>query len=110
LLTITEDESHVAYYTNFLELDREGGVTGICPDTHPVRYPKLFMEVYYTDYQEDLPWTEGANPEQPYVLANGDGTGFGLHADFFNGWKDGVLDTALKTCCGCGSVKSCVWS
>ena len=32
------------------------------------------------------------------VLAQGDNTGFGSHADFFNGWDDGALPQLLSTC------------
>lgn len=33
-----------------------------------------------------------------FVLAMGDETGYGWHADFFNGWDDGAIPELLKTC------------
>lgn len=31
-------------------------------------------------------------------FANGDPTGYGYHADFFNGWQSGVLQKAIDVC------------
>ncbi|GAA6003321.1 hypothetical protein JCM10207_001861 [Rhodosporidiobolus poonsookiae] len=38
------------------------------------------------------------NPEQPFVLAMGDSSGYGYHGDFFNGWDREVLQEATNTC------------
>ncbi|KAJ3477707.1 hypothetical protein NLJ89_g12401 [Agrocybe chaxingu] len=38
------------------------------------------------------------NPNQPFVFAHGDPTGYGNHADFFNGWEPGVLQRAVDGC------------
>lgn len=40
-----------------------------------------------------------------YSYSNGDPTGFGYHADFFNGWKSGVLQNAVDGC-NCNEVSS----
>lgn len=36
--------------------------------------------------------------QSPFVLANGDPTGFGFHADFMNGWDMDTLTNATATC------------
>lgn len=66
---------------------------GACPDTHPRRLPVIRMEVTYYDPNYD----EFA-PDRKYILANGDTTGFGLHADFANGWDPDVLAGVVKDC------------
>jgi len=53
------------------------------------------MEVYWnTDFDFDA----AKNPEQPFVFANGDSTGYGYHADFINGWEAGVLQKVVEEC------------
>ncbi|KAK0192111.1 hypothetical protein F5146DRAFT_1120070 [Armillaria mellea] len=37
-------------------------------------------------------------PRQPFVFSNGDPTGYGYHADFFNGWEPGILQRAIDEC------------
>lgn len=35
---------------------------------------------------------------QPFVLANGDRTGFSLHGDFVAGWDEATLRTIIEGC------------
>ncbi|KAJ5692012.1 hypothetical protein N7462_001435 [Penicillium macrosclerotiorum] len=67
-----------------------------CPEGY-MHLPHMFYEVYWhTDYFARK-WTEG-NQKQPFVLANGDRTGYSLHADFIAGWEEDVLQTIIDTC------------
>lgn len=61
-LTDSEDhKSHMAYFVN-----------GECPTTHPIRYPELHYELYFSNTGDGVPnWEEGLNPKQPFVLSNG---------------------------------------
>ncbi|KAF2721327.1 WSC-domain-containing protein, partial [Polychaeton citri CBS 116435] len=91
------DQSHVAHQS---QIDN-----GICPPTHPYQLPHLFMEVGYqvTNVPGDL--TGGR-----YVFANGDPTGYGLHADFQNGWDQDVLEYAVQNCLATddfGQISAC---
>jgi hypothetical protein len=61
---------------------------GPCPAGFDVRLPPLFFEtIYWTPLFKDM--------DGEYIFANGDPTGFGYHADFINGWEDGVLQAAI---------------
>ncbi|WWC57615.1 uncharacterized protein I303_100147 [Kwoniella dejecticola CBS 10117] len=77
-----------------------GGVDGgSCPSTHPVRLVSLFYEFIFQ--VANFPYNNGTDPT--YVWANGDTTGYGLHADFINGWPSynngtNVLQQALDNC------------
>lgn len=42
--------------------------------------------------------SQAHNPEQPFVLAMGDPTGYGYHGDFLNGWDVPILQKAMETC------------
>ncbi|KAH7561879.1 WSC domain-containing protein [Bipolaris maydis] len=75
-----------------------------CPVTHrAARFPTLFIEYWW-----DISSFKFGPDEAPWVLSNGDATGYGFHADFMNGWDEGVLDKAIsendgcKCGCGCG--------
>jgi len=76
-------QTHVAY-----PIERPDG--GNCPPTHPVRLPNLFFEAFYSVSQ--FPHGTG---RQPFVLGNGDPTGFGFHGDFLNGWDQKVLQSVV---------------
>ncbi|KAL6711289.1 hypothetical protein ACN47E_005820 [Coniothyrium glycines] len=91
--------AHMAYPSAF------GGI-GIenCPTTHrAARFPTIFIEFWY----DISSFTGHFGPnDTPWVLSNGDPTGYGFHADFLNGWEKGVLEKATAETggcnCGCG--------
>jgi hypothetical protein len=65
--------------------------TGICPSSHPKAIFSLFLEFFY----DTSPYPDYEN----LVYAMGDLTGYGLHADFVNGWSDiNALQNAFTTC------------
>ncbi|KAI1469083.1 uncharacterized protein F4812DRAFT_318820 [Daldinia caldariorum] len=62
-----------------------------------VHVPHLFFEVYYDTPQFQNEWTpDGQN--QPFVLSNGDRTGYSSHADFISGWDQNTLQRIIDTC------------
>lgn len=64
---------------------------GTCPSTHPYRLVSLFFEIIW-----DVNIFSQHDGE--YVFSNGDPTGYGFHADFMNGWEEGVLQNAIDNC------------
>lgn len=92
--------AHMAYPTN------NGLGIDACPEGfQAARFPSIFIEFWWDVTAFDNQY--GAN-DNPWVLAQGDPTGFGMHADFKNGWEKGVLakatsDDGFCNCgCGCG--------
>ncbi|KAF6759834.1 hypothetical protein DFP72DRAFT_884346 [Ephemerocybe angulata] len=87
-----DHKSHVAF--------RSGGPdSGDCLDPkYPVNLPRIFMELYWNTGEFDNVRSQAMNPNQPFVFAYGDPTGYGNHADFYNGWEDGVLQRAVDNC------------
>ncbi|KAF5342399.1 hypothetical protein D9611_001382 [Ephemerocybe angulata] len=87
-----DHKSHVAF--------RSGGPdSGDCLDPkYPVNLPRIFMELYWNTGEFDKVRSQAMNPNQPFVFAYGDPTGYGNHADFYNGWEDGVLQRAVDNC------------
>ncbi|KAJ9091081.1 hypothetical protein QFC19_009255 [Naganishia cerealis] len=82
------DQSHMAYPTQSIR-------DGPCPASHPIRLPSILLEVTY--HPETFPAiTKGKNMRGNLVLANGDTTGYGLHADFIMGWDRAILTKALN--------------
>ena len=81
------DNSHVTY------MSEKAG----CPESHPVQFPQLFIEVLY--------FVSGIvkQPSGRFVFAQGDPTGYGFHDDFLNGWDQSVLAAAVA-----GGKNSCV--
>jgi len=59
--------------------------------------PHIFYEVYWNTPKFASQWTPGQG-KQPFVLSNGDPTGYGLHGDFINGWDTQTLQTIIDTC------------
>ncbi|KAL5118955.1 hypothetical protein ACEQ8H_003084 [Pleosporales sp. CAS-2024a] len=75
-----------------------------CPTTHrAARFPTIFIEFWYDVSSFNKQY---ASTNKPWVLSNGDPTGYSFHADFLNGWEKGVLGKATgetNNCnCGCG--------
>jgi hypothetical protein len=77
-----------------------GGVDGgDCPASHPVHLVSLFYEFIFE--VQGFAFNNGSNPT--FVWANGDTTGYGLHADFINGWPSlvngtNILQQAIDQC------------
>ncbi|KJZ78920.1 hypothetical protein HIM_01693 [Hirsutella minnesotensis 3608] len=67
-----------------------------CPKGH-IHVPHLFLEVYWNTPAFKDRWEQNKG-SQPFVLSNGDATGFSLHADFMAGWDEKVLQTIIDTC------------
>lgn len=66
---------------------------GACPSSHPIRLPHIFAENQFNihDVIDQI-------DTDSFVLAMGDNTGYGWHADFFNGWDDGAIPALMKSC------------
>jgi len=81
---------HMRYTTN-------GQVAGPCPADFPVRLPELQLFVRILNYQgvnyqyQTSSGSVGADSE-----GNGDNQNF--HVDFFNGWKEGTIQTLIDNC------------
>ncbi|KAI7652069.1 WSC-domain-containing protein [Hortaea werneckii] len=97
------DNSHVAYLS--------GIDNGICPPSHPVYLPILFMETSYAT--SIVPPHEDGTPleDSRFVFSQGDPTGFGFHGDFVNGWAKDVQLEAVENCLyndpSYGTVEEC---
>lgn len=67
-----------------------------CPSgwTH---VPHIFFELYWNTPMFDDLWTPDGKT-QPFVLSNGDATGYSLHGDFIAGWDLPTLQTIIDTC------------
>ena len=78
-----------------------------CPEGW-MHFPHMFYEVYYDTPQFADKWTpDGQN--QPFVLSNGDRTGFSSHADFVSGWDPETLRNVIDTCnAGTLGMETCV--
>ncbi|KAH6711234.1 hypothetical protein BKA61DRAFT_613337 [Leptodontidium sp. MPI-SDFR-AT-0119] len=59
--------------------------------------PHMFYEVYWNTPKFQDRWTPGQG-KQPFVLSNGDPTGYSLHADFLNGWDPKTLQQIIDNC------------
>ncbi|KAJ3934187.1 MAG: hypothetical protein NXY57DRAFT_995169 [Lentinula lateritia] len=92
-LDSADHKSHVAFPSG-------GPDSGTCDDpAFPVTIPRVFIEGYWSTGEWDaIRDTDAMNSTQPYVFSYGDPTGYGYHADFYNGWESGVLQNVLDKC------------
>ncbi|KAJ3743914.1 hypothetical protein DFH05DRAFT_1492967 [Lentinula detonsa] len=88
-----DHKSHVAFPSG-------GPDSGTCDDpAFPVTIPRVFIEGYWSTGEWDaIRDTDAMNSTQPYVFSYGDPTGYGYHADFYNGWESGILQNVLDKC------------
>lgn len=68
---------------------------GHCPSSHPKKLPGLFIEVKYPTQKFAHLWN---GDQHPFVLSNGDKTGYSFHSDFVNGWAPGAMEKLIA--CG----------
>ncbi|KAJ9154717.1 WSC-domain-containing protein [Pleurostoma richardsiae] len=67
-----------------------------CPEGW-IHTPHIFFEVYWNTPKFIDRWTPN-DGYQPFVLSEGDVTGFSEHGDFFAGWDEDVLQHIIDTC------------
>ncbi|PLB51955.1 hypothetical protein P170DRAFT_422884 [Aspergillus steynii IBT 23096] len=88
-----DHQSHVAYPSLVMD--------GTCPEGYETRVISLFYETIWNTYAFK-------DKQGKFVLANGDPTGFGYHADFIHGWDSGILEQAVKRCTNpSGQITDC---
>ncbi|RKF56710.1 putative wsc domain protein [Erysiphe neolycopersici] len=69
---------------------------GNCPQGW-IHVPHMFYEVYWNTPKFADRWTPGEG-KQPFILSNGDPTGYSLHGDFIAGWDVETLQHVIDTC------------
>ncbi|MDI1488487.1 MAG: hypothetical protein OHK93_007762 [Ramalina farinacea] len=72
-------------YAHVVFGDGDSPQGGKCSGNHTKALPQLFMEFHH----DVSAFASKSQAAVPWVLAQGDGTGYGMHADFINGWEDG---------------------
>lgn len=90
-LDVTNHKIHMSYPTG------QNYNNGPCPAGFPVHMTSIFFEVLY-ETNRFAGKRHGSS--QPFVLANGDPSGYGMHGDFVNGWDINVLQKAVENCLG----------
>jgi hypothetical protein len=79
---------------------------GRCPESHPILYPRIFLENFYHISDDMKAQWNATGPS--LILSNGDTTGVTFHADFVNGWKTETLQAAVEECFEVGhAIEKC---
>ncbi|PQE31984.1 WSC domain-containing protein [Rutstroemia sp. NJR-2017a WRK4] len=79
---------------------------GNCPEGW-IHTPHIFYEVYWDTLKFKDLWTPGQG-KQPFVLSNGDPTGYGLHGDFLAAWEGNTLQDFIDNCnAGDNGMENC---
>jgi hypothetical protein len=77
-----------------------------CPEGM-VHVPHIFFEAYWNTPNFKDRWTPDGK-SQPFVLSDGDLTGFSAHGDFVSGWDEPTLQRIIDTCnSGDGGMDKC---
>ncbi|KAM9874674.1 hypothetical protein VDGL01_11231 [Verticillium dahliae] len=72
-----------------------------------VHVPHMQVEVYWNTPAFKGRWHQGQGG-QPFVLSNGDVSGYSSHADFLAAWDENVLQNVINTCnAGFEGIYSC---
>ncbi|KAF2140807.1 uncharacterized protein K452DRAFT_319126 [Aplosporella prunicola CBS 121167] len=87
---VPDHQSHVSYPVNGTYLN------GPCPAGYEHRLPTVAMAIIYRTDVFNGEWDEVNG--QPFVLAPGDPTGYGMHGDFINGWNIPALQDTISAC------------
>jgi len=75
----------------------DGRVAGPCPSDFPVRLPELQLFVRITNY-EGGNYTYQLSTGSVGADSSGNGDNQNWHVDFFNGWKEGTMQTLIESC------------
>lgn len=95
------------YKNNMVFPSSKGATNGANCPAGWIHTPHVFFEVYWNALLFSDLWTPGQGT-QPFVLAQGDPTGYGLHGDFLAGWEPGVLQQIIDNCdTGNNGVDTC---
>ena len=89
-------DKDVSDYENNMVYPKAEGSKQNCPEGY-IHVPRLLFEIYWDTQQFDDRWTPDGKT-QPFVLSNGDVTGYSLHADFMAAWDQDVLQKIINTC------------
>ncbi|KAJ6446421.1 WSC domain-containingprotein [Purpureocillium lavendulum] len=87
---LTDYKNNMAYPTN------DGHGKHDCPKGW-IHVPHIFFEVYWNTPLLADRWVPNQG-KQPFVLSNGDATGYSLHGDFLSGWDEKLLQHIIDTC------------
>lgn len=92
-------EAGLTDYKNNMQFPSSNGTASgraNCPEGW-IHTPHIFYEVYWDALLFKDLWTTGQG-SQPFVLANGDPTGYSLHGDFIAGWDEPTLQQIIDNC------------